>query len=153
VNEHPIYTKTWKIGSEYGQEKKVIAGIAAAFAELGISPARLDDIATAVSEACLNGLEHGNRLDARRQVSVRMNVFSAKTVFRISDEGPGFDYRHWESSRTARMPKEKLQAENPRGWGLYLIGRLADAVRFGNEAGVFFTELEFANRLPEREDR
>ena len=49
-----------KIPSEPGFEK-VAMRLAAEVAErMGFSPERIDDLRTAVSEACLNAIRHGN---------------------------------------------------------------------------------------------
>lgn len=144
MTEQCLYAKEWILTSEFGQEKLVSAEIAEWFGQRGADACRIQDMLTAVSEACLNAAEHGNKLDVRRQVRVSMKVFETKVVFRVTDEGSGFDYAAWTDGRAAPMRvSEKMKEDNPRGWGLYFIAALADDVRFGSEAGAFFTEIEF----------
>lgn len=145
-NEWLVETE-WSIPSEYGQEKQISAKMVELLAELHHFDNRSDDMITAVTEACLNALEHGNKLDKERRVRVRVNVSAAKAVYRIFDKGPGFDYTIWDTSRIAEtVVKRKLNEDNPRGWGLKLMLTLADQVRFGSEAGAFYTEIEFTNK-------
>jgi serine/threonine-protein kinase RsbW len=136
----------WSIPSEFGREKRISANIAKLSGTSSLFGDRLDDMITTVTEACLNALEHGNKLDGRLQVRVRVQVSDSRTVYRIFDCGSGFDYAQWEEKRLAAMVAgNKLQEDNPRGWGLKLILSLADRVRFGSEAGAFYTEIEFGN--------
>lgn len=136
----------WTIPSEFGQEKQISVNIAKLSGNSSLIDDRLDDMITAVTEACLNALEHGNKLDRRLQVRVRVRVSDSKTVYRVMDSGSGFDYMQWDEQRlAATVAGNKLQVDNPRGWGLKLIMSLADRVRFGSEAGAFYTEIEFGN--------
>jgi serine/threonine-protein kinase RsbW len=55
----------------------------------GLGKERIDDLKTAVSEACLNAIEHGNegRTDAR--VVVTMNFKDDSFSVSVMDEGKG----------------------------------------------------------------
>ncbi|MDI3329067.1 MAG: ATP-binding protein, partial [Alicyclobacillaceae bacterium] len=46
-----------------GTEKEAMALVESFLDGLGAGQARLDDLKTLVSEACLNAIEHGNGLD------------------------------------------------------------------------------------------
>lgn len=130
--------------SELGQERSISALLTGFFAGFAPLSHRLDDMATAVAEACLNAAEHGNGLDIQKLVRIRLQVDLDRAVCRVLDEGAGFDYAGWTSAKEERLRVEdKLQEENPRGWGLFLIRSLSDRVRFGHEAGAFYTEVEF----------
>lgn len=142
-----MYSVEWDITGGYGAEKRISAEIASMLRDSVSFADRLEDILTAVSEACLNAMEHGNRLNHFSRVRVRMSAFRAKLVFRIADEGNGFDYKSWTKLKyEPAYFANKLEEDVPRGWGLYLISSLADNVRFGREGGVFYTEIEFAHK-------
>lgn len=57
------FAAKWVLSSEYGQEKNVLSEISAIIGRLDPLSTRLDDMLTAVAEACLNAFEHGNRLN------------------------------------------------------------------------------------------
>jgi serine/threonine-protein kinase RsbW len=147
MDEEWLVGTEWSIPSEFGQEKRISANMAELSGTSHLFDDRLDDMITAVTEACLNALEHGNKLVSCQQVRVRVNVSDNRAVYRIYDEGPGFDYTQWDEARLAEtVAEKKLHEDNPRGWGLKLILSLADRVRFGSEEGAFYTEIEFIDK-------
>jgi serine/threonine-protein kinase RsbW len=137
----------WSMRSELGQERRILALLAGYLNGFAPLSHRLDDMATVVAEACLNAAEHGNGLDLNKQVRIRLQVDRERAVCRVLDEGSGFDYEGWIAAK-ADMPRaeDKLEEDNPRGWGLFLIRSLSDRVRFGYEAGTFYTEVEFVSK-------
>src|SRR5215472_7600976 len=58
-----------------------------AVAGLGLSPGRLDKLKTAVAEATMNAIEHGN--DSRAELPVRVEVFQSGTevIVTVTDLG------------------------------------------------------------------
>lgn len=88
-----------------------------------------DFIYTAVllaSEAATNSIEHGNQLDPTRLVKISYIVQDASVEMHFEDEGSGFN--------RADIP-DPLSDENildDGGRGIFLIERLADAVRYEN---------------------
>lgn len=86
-----------------------------------------DFIYTAVllaSEAATNAIEHGNRLDSSRMVSISYVQKSGTVEMHFEDEGDGFN--------RADIP-DPLSDENildDGGRGIFLIERLADDVRY-----------------------
>lgn len=112
--------------SQIGYERIAMA-CSASFAKIvGFVPERIEDLKTAVSEACLNAMEHGNqgRLDAR--VVVTMNFEDGSFTVSVMDEGTGIQEIPEEPDILKKV--EKLEA--PRGLGIFLIRRLADHVDF-----------------------
>lgn len=82
----------------------------------------------ALSEALANAIVQGNREDASKLVSVRVEL--ALTVIRVhvTDEGTGFD------PRAVPEPLAPAAILGTGGRGLFLIRKLVDAVEF-NEQG------------------
>jgi len=110
---------------------------------IGFPPARLEELKTAVAEAVLNAMEHGNRYRPDLSVRVRVIVSGKALVVRIADQGVGGPRLHLKSAQ-ARAPDltAKLAGEQPpRGWGLYLIAQMADDVRILNCEGENIVEL------------
>jgi serine/threonine-protein kinase RsbW len=92
----------------------------------GLRKERIEDLKTAVSEACLNAIEHGNegRTDAR--VIVTMNFKDDAFSVSVMDEGKGIPEMPEEPDIVQKI--EKL--ETPRGLGVYLMKQLTDQVDF-----------------------
>ena len=112
--------------NEIGYERIAMA-CSASFARLsGLNAERIEDLKTAVAEACTNAMEHGNhgRPDARVVVSMQCN--GDKFSIRVSDEGQGIQSMPEEPDIDKKM--EGLQT--PRGLGLFLIRKLVDQVDF-----------------------
>ena len=84
----------------------------------------------AVSEACLNAMEHGNR--GRPDARVVVTMYLGDQDFRVSvmDEGKGI------LSNIPRGIDIKRKVENlepPNGLGLFLIQQLVDQVEFNEK--------------------
>ena len=74
MSEAKSTTVEVRLPSRMGYEK-VAMGTASAMAKLlGFPPERIEDLKTAIAEACINAIEHGNRLNEKLSVGV---VFSA----------------------------------------------------------------------------
>lgn len=70
-------------------------------------------------EVMTNALKHGNNFDGSKHILVQREVIDSKLIFKIKDEGHGFDYN---------QSKDPLLRENmnvPSGRGLFLIKELA----------------------------
>jgi len=93
--------------------------------ELGMSSERIDEMAAAVIEACINALEHSGSHDRRIYVRIlgtsRGEGHSRIDIW-ITDHGRGFDVGE------ARSRRRKLGAVHKRGWGLQIIEAHMDEV-------------------------
>ena len=81
-------------------------------------------IQTALHEALLNAIVHGNDEDETRRVNVELAARAGGLDVRVRDEGPGFD--------PTRVP-DPLAPENlskPSGRGIFLMRMLMDEVAF-----------------------
>ena len=68
----PRRLDAFELPSQPGNERLALARVAQSVASLGLSPARLDKLKTAVAEATMNAIEHGN--DSRPELPVRVEV-------------------------------------------------------------------------------
>ena len=74
-----------KVGYE-----RVAMECSAAFAKIvGFVRERIDDLKTAVAEACLNAMEHGNKLRPDARVVVTMKFDDGTFTVSVADEGEG----------------------------------------------------------------
>ncbi|MGA1865322.1 MAG: ATP-binding protein [bacterium] len=112
------------IPSKLGFEK-IAAGCAVSIAkDMKFFPSKIDDLKTAVTEACLNAIEHGNKMNQNVRVIVTMTPGDDAMIVEVWDNGgEKYDYKSDPDI------KEKISGQNrPRGWGLFLIQNLMDEV-------------------------
>jgi len=108
--------------SQLGYEKVAMASAAAIAARMGFPSERIDDIKTAVAEACINAIEHGNDLDTLTPVTVELTENCTGLEINVSDSG------RREMPSLLPCPAGELK---PRGWGMFLIQKLVDEFDFG----------------------
>ena len=99
----------------------------ASFARIaGFMSERIEDLRTAVAEACINAIEHGNRARPDARVIVTMNYKGGVLSVSVVDEGEGIEEFPEEPDIV-----EKIQnLQTPRGLGIFLIRRLVDELEF-----------------------
>jgi anti-sigma regulatory factor (Ser/Thr protein kinase) len=117
---------SFTVRSEPGNERVALAQVADAVAGEGLSPGRLERLKTAVAETAMNAIEHGNRNQPEVPVDVVVTVADGDIVVTITDQGGAP-----EEAGPAAEPDlaAKLAGEQePRGWGLFLIRHMVDAM-------------------------
>lgn len=128
----------FSVPSEEGNERIAISKVAEAVGALGLDEARLERLKTAVGETVMNAIEHGNENRAEIPVEVEVVASAASVSVRVSDQGGE------KPIPDAELPdlEAKLAGEqDPRGWGLFLIGQMVDEVRTENQDGTHSVEL------------
>jgi len=86
---------------------------------------RVEDLKTAVAEACLNAIEHGNKADASTKVSITLTIGESNLRVDVQDAGTGIG-----QVEKPNIQKKIAGKEKPRGWGIFLIKNLMDEVKF-----------------------
>ncbi len=112
------------IPSIMGYEKVAMESAAAAAKIMGFHQSRIEDLKTAISEACSNAMEHGNRFKKDTTVLVTLKVDKKSLEVNVKDEGRGLN-------RKIEVPEIEKQIngmEDSRGWGMFLIKNLVDEV-------------------------
>ena len=82
------------------------------------------NIMVAVTEGVNNAIQHGNKNDKKKNVSIVLQLDENQIVFRIMDEGEGFDYHHLPD------PTSPENLAKPGGRGIFLMRHLCDGVNF-----------------------
>ncbi len=103
--------------SEPGNEREAMERVAEAVRVLGLPPARLQRLGTAVAEATMNAMEHGNGYRPEAPVAVRVLASLENLFVRITNRGVGP-----VPALGAEAPDlgAKLEGrEAPRGWGCF----------------------------------
>jgi serine phosphatase RsbU (regulator of sigma subunit)/anti-sigma regulatory factor (Ser/Thr protein kinase) len=114
------------LASEPGNEREAIAAVERAVTDLALPSARLEKLKTAVGEATMNAMEHGNEYRADRPVLVRVLHADGHLRVQVSDHGGAGRLPPRESPDL----EAKLEGrQNPRGWGLFLIEKMVDEAR------------------------
>jgi serine/threonine-protein kinase RsbW len=128
---------TWRVlaklsvSSEPGNERLAMERVAEVVKELGLSEQRLERLRTAVAEATMNAMEHGNRYRSEVPVVIEVLTSGADLSVRINDQG-GIRY----PAPDKEMPdlEAKLEGEQtPRGWGLFLIRNMVDEIHISSD--------------------
>lgn len=120
------HTVEVNLPSKLGYER-IAMDCSASFAKMaGFAQDRIEDLKTAVAEACLNAIMHGNAGHPDPRVQVTMNFKDDRFSVLVKDNGKGIP----------RIPKDKTvmrrieNLEQPKGLGTYLIKQLVDEVEF-----------------------
>ena len=108
-------------------------------ADHGIVAEHYGNVLIAMTEGVNNAIVHGNKLDETKSVSVSCAIDQKTLVFRITDEGPGFDYDNLPD------PTAPENIEKPHGRGVFLMRHLADECAFEDEGRI--VELTFTDVL------
>ena len=128
----------FSVPSETGNERQVAERVAAAVGETGLSEPRLERLKTAVAEATMNAMEHGNAYRPELPVSIRVSASDTALSVRITDHGSD------EGIPDPEEPDMEAKVEGlqtARGWGLYLIKHMVDEIRVGSDDTLHTVEL------------
>jgi len=112
--------------SAMGNERKVMERVAAVVRGVGLEPKRFERLKTAVSEAAMNAIEHGNHGDPELPVHVRVSRTDHELTVRIVDNGGG---KEIPEAETPDLEAKLAGLQKPRGWGLFLIKNMVDDLR------------------------
>lgn len=113
-----------KIPAENGYEKVAMNTAAEIARRMGFSGERIEDLKTAVSEACINAMEHGNLFDVSTKIYVVLTVHDDRLAIDVVDEG-----RSGPPPKSVEAPDLEAQVEGlqaPGGMGLFVIKALVD---------------------------
>ena len=116
--------------SKMGYER-VAMECSASFAKLaGLVAERIEDLKSAVAEACINAMQHGNKWRPEARVVVNMNFKDDTFIISVMDQGGGVPEVP-EYPGITRIIEENA---SPRGLGIFMIQHLVDEVKFNQMA-------------------
>jgi serine/threonine-protein kinase RsbW len=117
-----------KIPSELGFERVARQAVTTVARRLGFSPERIEELKTAVDEACTNAILHGSKSDARMKVIVVLTADETKLDILVKDPGAGDSP---PSEVIAPDIQAQVEGRNPKGGlGLWLIRQMVDEAYF-----------------------
>lgn len=115
-----------RLPSKLGFEKIAMQTAASYASLLGLGPERIEDLKTAVAEACINAIEHGNHGDEKVVVGVILSMDHERLEVKVLDHGSGIQH----AVHAPDIDKKMLGEEDPRGMGMFLIEALVDEVEW-----------------------
>jgi serine/threonine-protein kinase RsbW len=127
------------IPSEPGNERQASQEVARAVSGLGLPERTLERLKTAVAEATMNAMEHGNRYNPEVPVKIEVWLLEKRLLVRIIDRGgspppdPNAQRPDLEAKLEGKQP--------PRGWGLFLIKNMVDEMRVSGNPDHHTIEL------------
>jgi serine/threonine-protein kinase RsbW len=89
---------------------------------MGFADERVEDLKTAVAEACINAMEHGNKLDDSLSVGVILSMDARELEVKVLDSGTG----PHGGVHAPDIDKKMHGDEAARGMGMFLIQSLVD---------------------------
>ena len=116
--------------SKIGYERIAIASSAALAKMGGVPAARVEDLKSAVAEACINAMQHGNHWRLEARVVVKMNLSDDRVVISVTDQGDGIS----EIPKYPGILKIIEENASPRGLGVFMIQQLVDEIKFNQSA-------------------
>jgi len=125
--------------NEPGNERLAMEKVAGVIEQLRPSEQRLERLKTAVAEATMNAMEHGNKYGAEVPVEVVVLVEDQDLMVRITDRGSGPPL-----SKAGIVPDLEAKlggSQTPRGWGMFLIARMVDEVHVSGNPDHHTVEL------------
>jgi serine/threonine-protein kinase RsbW len=115
-----------QLPSRLGFEKVAMNTAASVARMMGFGDERIEDLKTAIAEACINAMEHGNKLDETLSVGVVLSMDANSLEVKVHDTGSGPQ----EHAHTPDIDKKMHEEESARGMGMFLIESLVDEVEW-----------------------
>jgi anti-sigma regulatory factor (Ser/Thr protein kinase) len=132
---------TFSIEGAIGNEREAMTRVADAVAPLGLEPSRLERLKTAVAETVMNAIEYGSQGNPEVPVDVWVDADEVAVRVRVTDRalsGPVPDVEPPDLDA-------KLEGrQRPRGWGLFLIRHMVDAMDVSTDDGLQTVTLTLA---------
>ena len=111
------------VPSEPGNEREATEQVARAVKELNLPKARLQRLKTAVAEATMNAMEHGNQYHPVLPVSIEVLASKTALSVHITDHG---GERPIPDPAAPDLEAKVAGNQPTRGWGLYMIKNMVD---------------------------
>ena len=121
-----------------GNERLAIDKVVEAVGSLDLGASQLERLKTAVGETVMNAIEHGNDSNPDLEVEVSVVLSQGAVKVRVSDHGGD---KEIPEITTPDIEAKLAGHQTPRGWGLFLVGQMVDAVNTESANGSRTVEL------------
>jgi anti-sigma regulatory factor (Ser/Thr protein kinase) len=129
------------VPSEPGNERIAMEQVSEALHGFNLPSKRMDQLKTAVAEATMNAMEHGNHYLPDKPVSIKVLASSAALSVRITDHGGTRTLSTNPEIEVPDIEAKLAELQTPRGWGLFLIKNMVDEMRISNDDTHHTVEL------------
>lgn len=123
MNDERRLLAEWTLPSEPGNERQAMKQVAEILQPLNLPSKRLEQLKTAVAEATMNAMEHGNHYEADKPVLISVRATERVVSVSITDKGGS---QPIPNPGVPDLEAKLAELQNPRGWGLFLIKNLVD---------------------------
>lgn len=89
-----------------------------------------------VSEAVINSIEHGNKNEIRKKVTIEVLCHHKDLYIAVTDEGDGFDYRE------VADPTVEENIKNETGRGIFIMKSISNKIDFREEGKCVEFKIE-----------
>jgi serine/threonine-protein kinase RsbW len=128
----------WSVSSQPGNERQIMERVAEDIKAYHLPSRRLEEIKTAVAEATMNAMEHGNHYQAGVPVVVQVLASKTALAIRIRDQGGS---RPIPAAGEPDLEAKLAELQTPRGWGLFLIKNMVDEMNVTSDETHHTVEL------------
>jgi serine phosphatase RsbU (regulator of sigma subunit)/anti-sigma regulatory factor (Ser/Thr protein kinase) len=128
----------WSVPSVPGNEREAMERVVEAIRPHGLPTRKIEQLATAVAEATMNAMEHGNHYQPDVPVTIQVLASRTALAVRIRDQGGS---RPIPTPHTPDLEAKLAGLQSPRGWGLFLIKNLVDEMRVTSDETHHTIEL------------
>jgi serine phosphatase RsbU (regulator of sigma subunit)/anti-sigma regulatory factor (Ser/Thr protein kinase) len=126
------------VDSAPGNERQAMREVATAVQPLHLPTKQLDRLNTAVAEATMNAMEHGNKYQRDIPVKIEVRASDHELAVRITDQGGD---QPIPDATTPDLEAKLASQQTPRGWGLFLIKSMVDELNVSSDAAHHTMEL------------
>jgi anti-sigma regulatory factor (Ser/Thr protein kinase) len=128
----------FSIPSEPGNERMAMQQVTDVITGIALDSSRVEKLKTAVAEATMNAIEHGNKNHAELDVHIDVRVSNNALAVRITDQGGEATI---PEAQTPDLEAKLAGLQSPRGWGLFLIKNLVDEMNVTTDGPHHTVEL------------
>lgn len=115
------------INSAKSELRKVEKFIDDIFEENELNRKHFNRVLLCVSEAVINSIEHGNKYDSSKPITIEVNCDLNDIHIIIKDEGSGFDLNKVQN------PTNKNNLKKESGRGIYIIRALSHFLKYNQK--------------------
>jgi serine phosphatase RsbU (regulator of sigma subunit)/anti-sigma regulatory factor (Ser/Thr protein kinase) len=137
----------FSLPSEPGNERVAMNRVSELVQPYNLPAGRVERLKTAVAEATMNAMEHGNQYRPDVPVAIQLLASASALVVRITDQGGSQEI---PDSEEPNLESKLAGLQTPRGWGLFLIKNMVDEMRVTSDE-IHHT-IELVMRLEQGDD-
>ncbi len=124
------------IKSDISELKNVEIFVNEIFTECNISNKYFNKVYLCISEAVINSIEHGNKNDKNKKVSISADYKKNKLDIEVKDEGNGFNFELIDD------PTKPENRKKESGRGIFIIKSLSKQIEYNEKGNSIHFKIE-----------